>query len=55
MINSENLENTEKHKEKTDSSSKNMNKAGILPWGEKMCHPDVRKMFLLRFTLLLPH
>lgn len=35
MINSENLENIEKHKEKTDSSSKIMNKAGILPWGKK--------------------
>lgn len=22
---------------------------------EKICHPDVRKVFLLRFNLLFPH
>lgn len=55
IINSENLENTEKHKVKTGSFSKIRNKAGILPWGKKICHPDVRKMFLLRFTLHFPH
>lgn len=35
IINSENLENTEKHKEKTGSFSKIRNKAGILPGGKK--------------------
>lgn len=50
-------ENTKKaQREKNySSSSKIKNKAWILTWEEKICHADIREVFLPRFNLLLPH